>query len=313
MIIQTGMRTDIPAFYSDWFARRLKEGFVLVRNPYNPSAVTRYELNPSVVDMIGFCSKDPAPMLKYMDLLKPYGQYWFVTITPYGTDIEPNVPDKNTVMETFCHLSEIIGTDSIGWRYDPILIDDAWTVDRHIEAFSSMAANLSGYTHTCIISFIDLYEKVKRNFPEAKMVSSEFQVRLTSSFVENGRRHGMVIKPCGESRSLEKTGADCSGCMTVRTFETAIGQNLKVPPNPNNRKECACYLTGDIGAYNTCGHLCRYCYANADKDIVLRNMKMHDPESPFLIGNALPEDEIHQAKQKSWIDPQMRIDQFFSL
>ena len=132
-----------------------------------------------------------------------------------------------------------------------------------------MAAKLSGYTHTCIISFIDLYEKVKRNFPEAKMVSSEFQVRLTSSFVENGRRHGMVIKPCGESRSLEKTGADCSGCMTVGTFETAIGQNLKVPPNPNNRKECACYLTGDIGAYNTCGHLCRYCYANADKDILI--------------------------------------------
>ena len=86
MIIQTGMRTDIPAFYSDWFANRLKEGFVLVRNPYNPSAVTRYELDPSVVDLIGFCSKNPAPMLKYMDLLKPYGQYWFVTITPYGME-----------------------------------------------------------------------------------------------------------------------------------------------------------------------------------------------------------------------------------
>ena len=86
MIIQTGMRTDIPAFYSDWFANRLREGFVLVRNPYNSSAVTRYNLNPDVVDMIGFCSKNPAPMLQYMDLLRPYGQYWFVTITPYGKD-----------------------------------------------------------------------------------------------------------------------------------------------------------------------------------------------------------------------------------
>ena len=96
--------------------------------------------------------------------------------------------------------------------------------------------------------------------------------------------------------------------MTVKTFESALGQNLSPPPNPNNRKECACYLTADIGAYNTCGHLCRYCYANADKEIVLRNMMNHDPKSPFLTGNSLPGDVIHQAKQTSWIDPQLRLD-----
>ena len=307
MIIQTGMRTDIPAFYSDWFANRLKEGFVLVRNPYNPASITRYELDPSIVDMIGFCSKNPAPMLKYMDLLKNYGQYWFVTITPYGKEIEPKVPDKDAVMDTFRRLSKEVGIDSICWRYDPILIDDTWTVDRHIEAFSYMAAKLSGFTSVCVISFIDLYEKVKQNYPEAKRVPMKDQLTLTAAFVEIGKKHNMVIKPCGESRSLEALGADCSGCMTVRTFETAIGQNLKVPPNPNNRKECACYLTGDIGAYNTCGHLCRYCYANAEKNTVLRNLKMHDPNSPFLIGHKLPGDVIHQAKQVSWIDPQMRL------
>lgn len=308
MIIQTGMRTDIPAFYADWFANRLREGFVLVRNPWNPSAVTRYELNPSVVDMIGFCSKDPDPMLKYMDLLRPYGQYWFVTITPYGKEIEPNVPDRHVVMDTFCRLSEIVGIRSIAWRYDPILIDSYWTTERHIEAFSSMAERLAGFTQTCVISFIDLYEKVKRNFPEAGTVSAEDQIRLTSSFVEIGKRHGMVIRPCGESRSLEALGADCSGCMTVRTFEAAIGQNLKVPPNPFNRKECACYLTGDIGAYNTCGHFCRYCYANADRKTVLRNRKLHDPQSPFLIGREQPGDVVRQARQRSWIDPQLRFD-----
>ena len=307
MIINTGQRTDIPAFYADWFANRLREGFVLVRNPYNPSAVTRYELNPAVVDMIGFCSKNPAPMLKYTDLLKPYGQYWFVTITPYGKDIEPNVPDKNVVMNTFRRLSEVAGVRSVAWRYDPILINKTWTVDRHIEAFTSIAAKLEGYTQTCVISFIDLYEKVKRNYPEAGTVSFNDQITLTSSLVEIGKRCGMVIKPCGESKSLEALGADCSGCMSVQTFETAIGQNLKVPRNPKNRKECACYLTGDIGTYNTCGHLCRYCYANADRDIVVRNMRMHDPASPFLIGNSLPGDVVHQAKQVSWIDPQMRL------
>ena len=116
MIIQTGMRTDIPAFYSEWFLNRLNAGYVLVRNPYNENQVTRYSLSPDVVDLIAFCTKNPAPMLPHMDALKPYGQYWFVTITAYGTDIEPHVPCKEAVMEDFKRLSECVGVDSIGWQ-----------------------------------------------------------------------------------------------------------------------------------------------------------------------------------------------------
>ncbi len=308
MIIQTGQRTDIPAFYSEWFANRLKEGYVLVRNPYNPQSVTKYLLDPSVVDMIGFCSKNPAPMLKYMDLLKPYHQYWFVTITPYGKDIEPNVPRVSSVLASFRELAGIVGAGCMGWRYDPIIIDQDWTVERHIECFESMAAEMAGFTHTAVISFIDLYEKVKRNYPSARSVPLSTQLSLTEALVRIGRKYDMVIKPCGEDKILETVGADCSGCMTVRTFEEAIGCNLIVPPNPGNRKECACYITGDIGAYNTCGHLCRYCYANAEKETVLQNMKLHDPQSPMLIGNLEAGDTVHQAKQKSWIDYQMRLD-----
>ena len=307
MIIQTGNRTDIPAFYSDWFANRLKEGFVLVRNPFNPMAVTKYRLDPSVVDLIVFCSKNPAPMLRYMDLLTPYHQYWFVTITPYGKDIEPNVPDKGSVMDTFRELSEIVGPDRLAWRYDPILINEEWTAERHMEAFSKMCETLDGTTNTCVISFIDLYEKVKRNYPEVKTVPLRMQLELTGQLVKIAARHGMVIKPCAESPVLETVGADCSGCMTVKTFEKAIGQNLSLPPNPNNRKECACYLTGDIGAYNTCLHLCRYCYANAEADLVRLNHAQHDPSSPLLTGHITEADVIHPAKQVSWIDPQMRL------
>ena len=122
MIINTGQRTDIPAFYSEWFANRLKVGFVCVRNPYNPSQVSRYRLDPAVVDVIGFCTKNPAPMFAYMDLLQNYGQYWFVTITPYGRDIEPYVPDKHRLLNDFQILSARVGVDSIGWRYDPIFL-----------------------------------------------------------------------------------------------------------------------------------------------------------------------------------------------
>lgn len=109
MIIQTGMRTDIPAFYSAWLVNRIKAGYVLVRNPYNENQVTKYRLSPEVVDLIAFCTKNPAPMLSHMELLKPYGQYWFVTITPYGKDIEPHVPDKEIVMEDFKRLSSMDG------------------------------------------------------------------------------------------------------------------------------------------------------------------------------------------------------------
>ena len=139
MIIHTGMRTDIPAFYNEWFLNRIREGYVLVRNPYQFSQVTRYSLSPDVVDLIAFCTKNPAPMLPHMDALKDYGQYWFVTITPYGKDIEPYVPYKEAVMEDFQKLSELVGVDSIGWRYDPIVLDDWHSMEWHISQFESMA------------------------------------------------------------------------------------------------------------------------------------------------------------------------------
>jgi len=195
MIIQTGMRTDIPAFYSDWFANRLREGFVLVRNPYNPQSVTRYVLDSSVVDMIGFCSKNPAPMLRYMDLLRPYGQYWFVTITPYGKDIEPNVPDADTVLDTFRNLAEIVGPDSIGWRYDPIFLNKEWTPERHIEAFRHMAKKLKGFTHTAVISFIDLYDKVKWNYPDAEEVPLSVQITRDRPVLFPNTHHSLPDHP----------------------------------------------------------------------------------------------------------------------
>ena len=310
MILQTGNRTDIPAFYSEWFANRLKEGYVLVRNPFNPETITRYEINREVVDLIVFCTKNPAPMLQHMNLLSPYRQYWFVTITPYGREIEPNVPGYEEVIETFKKISDIVGSAQMCWRYDPIILNKEWSIARHIDTFKKMASALCGYTDVCVISFIDLYNKVRRNYPEVRSVTIDDQLALTKEFVNIGKNYHLTIKPCGESTVLESVGADCSGCMTVKTFENAIGHRLNVPPNPNNRSECACYITGDIGAYNTCGHLCRYCYANADSDSVARNMASHDPLSPVLIGHVTPGDNIHQAKQKSWIDPQMRIEDF---
>ena len=305
MIINTGQRTDIPAFYSDWFANRLKEGYVCVRNPYNPKQVSRYRLDPDVVDVIGFCTKNPAPMFKYMDLLKDYGQYWFVTLTSYGRDIEPNVPDKHKLIEDFKKLSDIVGTNRVGWRYDPIFISDRYTEEYHINAFKQIAEALDGFTKTVVISFIDLYPKVRKNFPEAKEVTKDQRFRMGKKIIEIAAAHEMIVKPCAEGDELAKFGADCSGCMTITDYERAIGQRLNAPKKKGAREECACYLSCDIGAYNTCKHLCRYCYANAEPEVVMAQSSLHDPTSPFLIGNYQPDDIINDVLQKSWIDGQM--------
>ena len=308
MIINTGQRTDIPAFYAKWFANRIKAGFVLVRNPYNPQMVTRYQLDPEVVDAICFCTKNPEPMLPYMQLLRPYGQFWYVTITPYGKEIEPHVPEKKKVLETFRRISDIVGPDAMGWRYDPIFLSEKYPAEKHLEAFEAMAVKLKGYTHTAVISFIDLYQKTKKNFPEAKEVRKEERLALGKAMIEIARDNDMTLRPCMEGDELEPFGADCSGCMTIPMYEKALGTKLKVPAFKPAREGCACYLGADIGAYNSCGHMCRYCYANYDAESVRLNRLLHDPDSPLMIGHLEPEDKVHDALQKSWRDDQLRLE-----
>lgn len=310
MIINTGQRTDIPAFYADWFANRLKEGFVCVRNPYYPKQVSRYRLDPAVVDVIGFCTKNPEPMFRFMDLLKEYGQYWFYTITPYGKDIEPYVGNKHHMLDNFKHLSDMVGINSIAWRYDPIFITERYTIDYHLRAFKQMATELEGYTNTVVISFIDLYSKVKRNFPAVREVTTEERLLLGKELIKIAGAHSMTVKPCAEGDELAAFGADCGGCMKISDYEKAINKSLNAPKIKGARAQCACYLSCDIGAYNTCRHLCVYCYANSDKAKVLKLSSLHDPKSPFLIGNYEDDDIIHDVPQKTWIDKKIMFDSF---
>ena len=302
MILNTGQRTDIPAFFSEWFMNRVNEGFVMVRNPYNQSAVTRFEIRPDLVDLIGFCTKNPLPLLPFVEELdkRGYGQFWQVTITPYGRDIEPGVPDKRDIVAAFQKLSALVGKERIVWRYDPIFLSPKYTQDYHARAFEKMAAALCGCTDYCVISFIDLFPKVRRNFPEAREVGADEQIALGKQLIEIAARYGITIRTCGEGNILEPYGAECGGCMTPAIYERAVGQSLVFGRFTPSRKECACYLSCDIGAYSTCQHFCRYCYANSDWRAVKKNAGRHDPRSPFLIGGPLPGDIVRQAEQKSW-------------
>ena len=307
MVINTGMRTDIPAFYSKWLLNRIKEGFVYVRNPYYKSQVTKYSLDPKVVDCLAFCTKNPHPLMEHLSELDKYRQFWFITITPYGKDIEPHVPDKKQVIEDFKKLSNHIGVDSIALRYDPIFINEKFDVDMHIKCFEKLLSQLKGYTHDCTISFLDLYEKVKRNAPYLRPPNEEEQRKIAKEFARIGKENDITIHGCCEKEYLKEYGIDITGCMSQEIVEKAIANKLNVPTLNSKRQGCSCVLGNDIGAYNTCGHLCKYCYANANAGLVKENMKKHSPTSPFLIGKEEPGDKVTEAKQRSWLDKNNQI------
>ena len=311
MILNTGSRTDIPAYYSDWFYNRIEAGFVLVRNPYYPSQITKYLLSPDVIDVMIFCSKNPGPMLDRISLLSAYSTFWFVTITPYGEDIEPYVPPKEQVIHSFQKLSEAVGSRRMSWRYDPVFITDKYSVSYHIEQFGRMAEALSGYTDQCVVSFIDLYEKTKRNFRGVRSVTGYEQEVLTEAFSKTAGENDLQIHLCCENAALVRENVDADGCMSRTVLEKAIGCKLNVPKKRAARSECSCLLGADIGAYNTCGHGCLYCYANYEREVVVKNMKSHNALSPLLIGNVKEEDVIKTEEQKSWKDGQMDIFELF--
>ena len=309
MILNTGSRTDIPAFYSEWFANRLREGFVCARNPFRPELVTRYRLDPQVVDLVVFCTKNPAPMLTHMDLLAPYRQFWFVTITPYGPEIEPGVPDKLRVMESFRRLSEIVSPRCMGWRYDPIFVDETYTVQEHIRRFERMAGFLEGSVSHVVISFVDMYEKTKKNFPSLRPVRRAERQELMAAMADIGARRGMRLSACLEGEEPAAYGIDTGGCMSRAVLERALGEELLIPAGLAPAREgCRCLLGSDIGAYNSCAHFCRYCYANYDREAVERNRALHDPASPLLIGHLQPEDIVRDARQSSWLTGQLKLE-----
>ena len=304
MILNTGCRTDIPAFFGEWLCNRVREGFVMARNPYRPELVTRYRLDPRVVDVVCFCTKNPAPMLPRLPQLARFRQFWFVTLTPYGREIEPFVPEKTQVIASMRRLAEVVGARAVGWRYDPVFLSERYTAEFHLRAFERAAAALEGSVSSCVVSFIDVYEKTRRNFPQVREVPEAEQRLLAEGFAAIGARHGIPVRTCCESPALAECGVDVSGCMTREVLEAATGCRLDVPRSKRSpRAQCDCLLGADIGAYNTCPHGCLYCYANYDRRTVERNLRLHDPASPFLIGGPLPGDRVVDARQVSYIAP----------
>ena len=302
MILSVSRRTDIPAFYSEWFMNRMREGYVLVRNPMNYHQVSKVSLAPDVIDVIVFWTKNASPLIKHIDEIASHYQFYFqYSLNAYDRSIEQNLPPLQQRIDTFRELSEKIGSGRIIWRYDPVLINDKIDVAWHKEQYHALTEQLNGFTERCVFSFVDLYEKVKNNVSGLGIrgCTLEEMQELASDFSNISRENGMVLQTCAEEVDLDSYGIAHGHCIDDELIETLTGRKLNAKKDKNQRGVCGCLESIDIGQYNTCRHGCKYCYANFNPQSVTTFSARHDPNSPYLIGKQEPDDKITERKIKS--------------
>ncbi|MCL2664952.1 MAG: DUF1848 domain-containing protein [Defluviitaleaceae bacterium] len=285
MIISASRRTDIASYYSDWFFNRIKEKLVYVRNPFNFQQLTKVDLSPDAIDGFVFWTKNPIPMLDRLDELNDYMFYFQITVTPYGNEIEPIKSDK--LLAAFRQLSDKLGPNRVIWRYDPILLNKNYTVEYHQSAFNEIAKKLKSYTEKVIISFIDThYREVKRNIKELDLheITDEQKVLLTGICAETAREYGFKIDACAEERTVQRFGIPHAQCVDGVLLEKLLGRRINYRKDKNQRDECGCIQSIDIGMYNTCLSGCKYCYANYNHKQIAGNFAKHDPEAAIISG-----------------------------
>ena len=296
MILNISGRCDIVAFYTEWFLNRLKEGYIDVRNPFNPKLVSRINLED--VDLFYFCTKNPKPIL---DHLKEIDKkvYFHVTLTPYKKDIEPGVPEKRDIIESIKKLSTIIEKENLVVRYDPILISEEYSVEYHKKAFEKVSKLLEGYVNKILIHFIDDYQNVRKNYKilQYKKPTEEDYKEIGTSFSESGKKHNIEVFTCNEEKNLIEYGLTKNECLSRELAFKLTGKIYKKTWKSRKDLVCNCVEMVDIGYYNSCEHFCKYCYANYDEKKVIENRKKHNPNSSLLIGE-LEKDDIIKIRRK---------------
>lgn len=310
MIVSASRRTDIPARYGEWFFNRIREGFVLVRNPYNFRQVSRIALTPDAVDGIVFWTKNPLPLLPRLEELAPYPWYVQFTLTAYGADVEPDLPSKERILvPVFQRLAKEAGRDRLVWRYDPIFLGGRYTEEYHCRRFRQLAEQLAGSTDTCVVSFLDWYRNTERNMGELapRVPDGNGQERLLARLEKIAAECGITLAACAETHDFRAVGVGRAHCIDAGRLERIGGVRLSAKKDPNQRAECGCAAAVDIGTYGTCPNGCRYCYANADGAAARRAAGRHDPASPLLIGQLQEGDVVTERKMPALADRQLSL------
>lgn len=307
MILSVSRRTDIPAFYSEWFINRVREGFVMVRNPMNYHSISKVDISPNIVDCIVFWSKNPQPLFKHLDELdKNYKFYFQYTINAYDKDLEPHLPSLDERINNFIFLSKRYGKENVIWRYDPIMITQKYDIEWHTKNFEYIANKLKGYTKSCIFSYLDVYDKNKNNLSMLGMqeLNQDVMIKIAEKIKPIADKNGIELKTCSEDINLTGLGIKKSCCIDPNLITEIVGCNIKAIKDKNQRESCGCVESIDIGQYNTCMHGCVYCYANYSKESVKTNCLKHNKNSKLLLGDIEEKDKIHEREVKSLKDLQ---------
>lgn len=302
MILSVSRRCDIPNYYAEWFYRRLEEGFFYVRNPRNPRQVSRVPITPETVDGIVFWTKNPAGMMARLEELRQYPYYFQFTLTGYGREIEPGLPDKRSVLiPAFWQLARKIGAERVIWRYDPIFLSGRYSMEYHRKAFGEIAEKLQGYTQKVIISFVDFYEKIEENRIRFGMRVPDWKEMRTmaAGMVQAAEKCGMSVASCAEETELADLGVAHGACVDAALLERLSGASLRLPRDRYQRPACGCAESVDMGLYDSCPSGCRYCYANRSAQAVRKTAARYDAAAPILCGKIFPEDRIVERQDRS--------------
>lgn len=307
MIFSASRRTDIPSFYADWLFRRLEEGCVAVR--HDARRVTRHVFSRADVDCLAVWTKNPLPLLPRLDVLRRWPCVFQFTLTAYGKEMEPGLPDRAVRLEAFRELAAAFGPERMVWRYDPLLLGGPCTVAWHVSRFGALARQLRGCARTCVISFLDWYPKIRGRLEAlgVRETSPAERRALGAGLAAAARANDLRLCTCAEGGELEAFGIRTAGCLSRELVERAAGRALDLAPS-RQRPLCRCVASVDIGAYGTCGNACAYCYANGEgAPAPGRAAPLHEADSPLLVGRLSPEDTVTERRCASLASRQLSL------
>ncbi len=293
MIISASRRTDIPAFYSEWFMQRVRAGFCTVPNPFNANQVSTISLEPPDVDAIVFWTRNPRPLLAHLPELdeRGYQTLFQITLLDYPRWLETNTPPVDAAIATFRAVADHIGPARVVWRYDPLVFTRSIDAGYHHRKFGEIAAALEGYTERVVVSVVDDYAKTRSRLgqlddetPVAKETVAEDDTfaELMRSLASIAGERGMEIQSCAETLDLQPYGIAAGKCIDDVLLSRLFGLDLDDKKDPTQRKECGCVVSKDIGMYNSCPFGCQYCYATVSFDSARTRYAQHDPHASSL-------------------------------
>ncbi len=273
MIISASRRTDLPAFHTRWFMERIRAGFCSVRNPFNAAQVSHISLAPADVDALVFWTRFPRPLQPFLDELDARGfRYYFLfTLLDYPSLLEPRGPRTSAAIRVFRDLAQRIGPERVIWRYDPIVPSTITDAAFHLRTFEKICASLEGHTRRCVVSVLENYRKIRTRMraletrgihllePEPGSLET-----LLADMAACAQSHGMEVRACAQETDYRPQGVAPNRCVDPELLNRLFGLNLPLEKDSSQRPHCGCAPSRDIGAYDTCGFSCAYCYANSN-------------------------------------------------